>query len=71
MKIPDQFDIPRSEWEKLIDEWIFDEKHRKMLKLNLLDGYTYDELAYEFGMSTRQVSRILMKSKDRLFKRVK
>lgn len=50
MKIPDQFDIPRSEWEKLIDEWIFDEKHRKMLKLNLLDGYTYDELAYEFGM---------------------
>lgn len=32
---------------------------------------TDDELAYEFGMSTRQVSRILMKSKDRLFKRVK
>ena len=29
-------DLPRSEWERLIDEWIFNEKHRAILKRRLL-----------------------------------
>ena len=71
MKIPNNIDIPRSEWEKLIDEWIFNEQHRKMLKLNLLDGWTYENLAEEFGMSTRQIARIIPKLQNQLFKRIK
>lgn len=67
----EHFDISRSEWENLIDEWIFDETHRKMLKRNLLDGRTYEQIAEQFGMSSRQVARLIPKLQDKLFKRIK
>jgi AraC-like DNA-binding protein len=67
----ENFDISRSEWENLIDEWIFDEIHRKMLKRNLLDGRTYEQIAEQFGMSSRQVARLIPKLQDKLFKRIK
>ncbi|MEE1138192.1 MAG: hypothetical protein U0M02_06915 [Acutalibacteraceae bacterium] len=67
----ENFDISRSEWEILIDEWIFDETHRKMLKRNLLDGRTYEQIAEQFGMSSRQVARLIPKLQDKLFKRIK
>ena len=67
----ENFDISRSEWENLIDEWIFDELHRKMLKRNLLDGRTYEQIAEQFGMSSRQVARLIPKLQDKLFKRIK
>ena len=44
-------DIPRSEWEKLIDEWIFNERDREILKRRLLDGVCYEPLAEEFNLS--------------------
>ena len=47
LKIPNEY-LSRSQWENLIDEWIFNEEHRKMLKRNLLDGRTYEQLAEEF-----------------------
>lgn len=71
MRIPNNIDIPRSEWERLIDEWIFNEQHREMLKLNLLDGWTYERLSEKFEMSTRQVARIIPKLQNQLFKRIK
>ena len=67
----EHFDISRSEWENLIDEWIFDEIHRKMLKRNLLDGRTYEQIAEQFEMSSRQVARLIPKLQDKLFKRIK
>ena len=45
MKIPNECNLDRYQWEDLIDRWIFDEEHRKMLKRNLLDGRTYEQLA--------------------------
>jgi AraC-like DNA-binding protein len=71
LKIPNNIDVPRSEWEKLIDEWVFNEQHREMLKLNLLDGWTYERLSEKFEMSTRQVARIIPKLQNQLFKRIK
>ena len=67
----ENFDISRSEWENLIDEWIFYEIHRKMLKRNLLDGRTYEQIAEQFDMSTRQVARLIPKLQEKLFKRIK
>ena len=67
----ENFDISRSEWENLIDEWIFDEIHRKMLKRNLLDGRKYEQIAEQFGMSSRQVARLIPKLQDKLFKHIK
>lgn len=62
------FNIPRSEVEHLIDEWIFSERDRAILKRRLLDGICYEPLAEEFGMSVRQVKTIVYKGKEKLFK---
>lgn len=70
MKMP-QNSLCRSEWEKLIDEWIFNEQHREMLKRNLLDGRTYEQIAEQFDMSTRQVARIIPRLQNQLFKHIK
>lgn len=63
-------DISRSEWERLIDEWIFSERDRNILKKRLLDGLTYEKLAEEFDMSSRQIKRIVSKSEEKLFKNI-
>jgi AraC-like DNA-binding protein len=54
----------------LIEEWIFSEEHRLMLKRNLLDGWTYERIAEEFGMSSRQIARIIPKLQEQLFKHI-
>lgn len=71
MKIPNEIDMSRSEWERYIDEWIFCEEHRAMLKRNLLDGRTYEQIAEQFDMSARHVARIIPKLQERLFKHIK
>ncbi len=68
MNITEQFDISRSEWEHLIDEWIFNERDRKILKRRLLDGICYEPLADEFNMSTTQIKSIIYKLQKRLVK---
>lgn len=65
------YDLSRSEWENLIDEWIFSERDRAILKRNLLDAKTYEEIAEEFGMSARHIARIIPKLQDKLFKHIK
>ena len=70
MKIPENIDIPRSEWETLIAEWVSSEEHRKMLKRNLLDGRTYEQLAEEFDCSRDKIARVVPKLEKRIFKKI-
>lgn len=63
-------DLPRSELNKLIDEWIFNERNREILKRRLLDGICYEPLAEEFDMSVRQIKNIVYKSEKRLFSKI-
>jgi len=65
------YGISRSQLAFLIDDWIFSERDRAILKRRLLDGLCYDSIADQFGMSVRQVKRIVYKSEDRLFKHIK
>lgn len=58
--------LPRSEWEKVIDEWIFSERDRKILKRRLLDGIIFEKLAEEFELSVPQVKRIVYKGVDKI-----
>ena len=67
----ENYNLSRSEWEDLIDEWIFNEMHRAMLKRNLLDGRTYEQIAEQFDMSTRQIARLIPKLQEKLFSRIK
>jgi DNA-directed RNA polymerase specialized sigma subunit len=64
------FDIPRSGWEKLIDEWIFSERDRQILKRRLLDGITHERIAEEFDMSVRQIKYIVKDGVTKLSKKV-
>jgi hypothetical protein len=54
----------RSEWEQLIDEWIFSERDRLIIKRRLLDGICFEPLAEEFQMSDRHIKRIVKRSTD-------
>lgn len=63
-------DLSRSEVEHLINEWIFSERDRRILKRRLLDGICYEPLAEEFNLSVRQVKNIVYKGEERIFKHV-
>lgn len=52
----------------MIDEYIFNERDRNILKRRLLDGITYERLAEEFDMSVRQIKNIVYKGEKRVFK---
>lgn len=61
------FNLPRSEIEKLIDEWIYKKKYRDILKDRLLNGMTYEALAEKYDMSVRHMKRIVYQAEDILF----
>jgi len=63
-----EFNISRSAVEHLIDEWIFKERDRQILKRRLLDRICYDQLAEEFSLSVRQVKNIVYRCEDKIFK---
>lgn len=63
-------DLSRSEISMLIDEWIFSERDRTILKRRLLDGIGFEQLADEFDLSVRQTKNIVYKAKDRLYRHI-
>lgn len=63
-------DLSRSEVEHLIDEWIFSERDRKILKRRLLDGIIFDQLSEEFEMSVRQIKKIVYKGQEKIFRHI-
>lgn len=64
-------DLSRTEIEYLINEWIIGkngERDRKLMKRRLIDGITYENLAEEFDLTTRQVKNICYKNMEKLIK---
>ena len=61
-------DMSCSDFSLLIDEWIRNERDRKILKRRWLDGITFERLAEEFDLSVRQVKNIVYKSENRIIK---
>lgn len=60
-------DLSRSEIDHLIDEWIFSERDRAILKRRMLDGICFEPLADEFNLSTQAVKNIVYKALDKLY----
>ena len=56
-----EFNKPRSEMELLINEWVFNERDRSIMRRRLLDGITYEKLAEEFDLSTQRIKSIVYK----------
>lgn len=63
-------ELSRSEYEHIIDEWVFNEKARNIIKRRMLDGVTYDRLAVEFDMSVRQIQNIVYKTEQTIIKHI-
>lgn len=63
-------ELSRSQISFLIDEWVFNERDREMLKRRLLDGIKYEKLAEEFDLSVRQTKSIIYKAEEKLFKAI-
>lgn len=63
-------DLSRTQIENLIDEYIRSERDREILKRRLLDGVIYDDLAYEFDLSERQIKRIVYAGKEKLIRHI-
>lgn len=63
-------DISRSDWERLILEWVKNERDRKILIRRYLDGLTFDCLADEFDMSVQNVKHICYKQWDKVTKHI-
>ena len=64
----ERYNLSRSELQYLIDQWIFNERHRLILADRLFNGTTYERLAEKYGLSTQQVKNIVYKEMDRLEK---
>lgn len=62
----EKYNLSRSAVEVLIDQWIFSERDRAILKRRLLDGITFETLAEEFGLSVNQTQTIVYKTMDKL-----
>lgn len=62
--------ITNSEIDHLINEYIHNEMHRKVLHRRLVDGIVYEKLADEMDMSVRAIKNIVYKAEAKLFKHI-
>ena len=67
-KNTERYNLSRSELQYLIDQWIFNDRHRLILSDRLFNGTTYERLAEKYDLSTVQVKSIVYKAMDRLEK---
>ena len=67
-KNTEAYNLSRSELQYLIDQWIFNERHRLILSDRLFNGTTYERLAEKYDLSTQQVKNIVYRAMDRLEK---
>ena len=58
--------LTNSEIAEIISEHIHSERDRYIMKMKLIDGYTYEKIAEIVDMSPRYVRSIVKKQTDRL-----
>lgn len=61
-------DLSYSEWLHLIDEWVLNERDRRLVKRRMLDGIGYEQLAEEFFLSTQRTKAIVYSAIDKISK---
>ena len=64
----ERYNRSRCEIAAVIDQWIFNERDRAILKRRLLDGILFEQLAEEFGLSVYQTKSIVYKGTERIIK---
>jgi hypothetical protein len=67
---PYAYNYSYSEWERIIDEHIFNERNRKILKRKLLDDITFERIAEEMEMSVRGVQYVVKDGLDEIIRHI-
>ncbi len=70
-KLTEGIALSTSEWEQLIDERLFSERDRYIMKRLLLDDAKYELISEEVGLSTRYTKAIASKSIKTLIQHIK
>ena len=63
-------DLTVSEVENIIDQRIFSERDRAIVKRRLIDSIRLEPLAEEFDLSVTQIKNILKKQMPKVFKHI-
>lgn len=61
-------ELSRSQIENLIDQWILNERDRRILKRRMCDGIFFEPLSEEFDLSVQRVKMIVYKGKDIIYR---
>ena len=59
-----------TEITEIINEYIHNERNRKVLLRRYVDGLTLEKLAEEADLSVKQVKNIIYKNEDVIFKHI-
>ena len=59
-----QYNLTNSELSERIDEHIHSERNRRIMRMKLIDGLTYERIAEIVEMSPRHVKRIVKMSME-------
>ena len=51
--------LPTSACNQLIDQWVFSERSRKLVKDKYINGLSFEDLAKKYKLSVRQVKNII------------
>ena len=65
-KNAERYNLPMSDIQKVIDQWIFNERDRMILCDRLFCSSTFEQLAEKYDMSDRQIKNIVYKAMDKL-----
>ena len=58
--------LSNSQLAELISEHIHSERNRQIMRMKLIDGYTYEKIAEIVDMSPRYIRSLVRKLTDRL-----
>lgn len=64
MKVPD---LSRNEIDYLIEQWVFSQRDRALVRRKLFDAVTFERLAEEFDLSVRQTKNVYYKWTKKIF----
>lgn len=64
-------DLSRKEIEELVDQWIHNERNRKIMYRRLIDGVRFDDLSGEFDLSVTQIKNIVYKGRSKILQHIK
>ena len=56
--------IPTRELERLISEWVKNERARKMMRRHFIDGISFERMAEEMDRSVQQTKTIVYEHAD-------